>query len=115
MPPVCVVVDLKFGPPLGVLGVGQPATSATVFRLLSVLPASLYVSVAFAPAIGVGHEEQSVAAVRRPDARSRKNDRPDGVAHGFQVSVNKAEPREARASTNLFPKDDVRRALADET
>jgi hypothetical protein len=36
------------------LGLGQPLTSATVFLLLSELPAGLYVSVPGEPAIGVG-------------------------------------------------------------
>jgi hypothetical protein len=35
-------------------GVAHPATSSTVLRLLSVLPAALYVSVSGDPAIGVG-------------------------------------------------------------
>ncbi|MFY8105969.1 MAG: hypothetical protein ACOVKO_03570 [Elstera sp.] len=41
------------GPPLGVVGVGQPASS-TVLRLLSLLPAALFPFCAGVPAIGVG-------------------------------------------------------------
>jgi hypothetical protein len=52
--------------------------------------------------------------VRSADARSAGIDRPDGVTRTFQVSRYKVEPREARLACNLFPKADVRAALADE-
>ena len=39
----------------GELGVDQGVTSATVLRELSLFPASLFVSVAGVPAIGLGH------------------------------------------------------------
>jgi hypothetical protein len=53
IPPVCLLVFFVLGPPLGVLGVGHPASSV-IFLLLSLFPASLYSSVAGLPAIGVG-------------------------------------------------------------
>lgn len=134
-------------------------TNATVFRLLSVLPASLYSSVAGDPAIGVGVADtsittaaksgpwfraasrnapssvrialspklavsngqlvsgdpiDSVSPVWRAEARSRGNDRPDGVAHTFQVRLNKVEPSEPVVGSNLFAKANARSALADE-
>jgi hypothetical protein len=69
-------------------------------------------------ALGVGQpdgtEEQTLPDVRRPDARSAQIRSPDGVALSFQVSANSVEPREAVRARNLLPKDDDRRALADE-
>jgi hypothetical protein len=44
--------------------------------------------------------------MRRPDARSRQTNRPDGVALSFQVSLNKVEPAMADRSFNLLTKDD---------
>jgi hypothetical protein len=52
--------------------------------------------------------------MRRTDARSAEIDRPAGVARVFQVSVYKVEPSEAVFRRNLFTKDNVRSALADE-
>jgi hypothetical protein len=52
--------------------------------------------------------------LRRTEARSRGNDRPDGVTHAFQISVNKVEPSSAVLSRNLLPKNDRRFADADE-
>jgi hypothetical protein len=63
---------------------------------------------------GVGHEEQPLPDVRRPDARSAQIRSPDGVALSFQVSANNVEPREASPARNLLSKDDWRAALADE-
>ena len=45
------------------IGVGQPANS-TVFRLLSLFPASLYPFCAGVPAIGVGQPENFTACSR---------------------------------------------------
>jgi hypothetical protein len=45
-------------------GVGHPATSSIVLRLLSVLPAGLYVSVPALPAIGVGQPANLTASCR---------------------------------------------------
>jgi hypothetical protein len=50
----------------------------------------------------------------RPDARSRENCRPEGIAMSFQVSRHKVEPSHASRAFNLFSKDEVRAALADE-
>jgi hypothetical protein len=47
-------------------------------------------------------------------ARSAQRRSPEGVAHGFHVSVNAVEPCPARSSGNLLPKHDARRSLADE-
>jgi hypothetical protein len=59
---------------LPTVGVGQPLR-ATVLRLESLLPASLFPFCAGVPAIGVGQpnrsKEGSLSDVRRPDARSR--------------------------------------------
>lgn len=55
-----------------------------------------------------------MSPVRRADARSRHNGRPDGVTATFQVSVNSVEPRESSRATNLLANDDRRAALSDE-
>jgi len=65
-------------------------------------------------AVGVGHPEESVSDVRRTDARRRKRDGPEGVTHGFHVSVYKVDPRLDSLARNLFSKDDWRFALLDE-
>jgi hypothetical protein len=64
--------------------------------------------------VGVGHPVKSVSDVRRTDARSRKRDGPEGVVHGFHVSVYKVDPRLDSLTRNLFSKDDWRLALLDE-
>ena len=55
-----------------------------------------------------------MSSVGRAEARSRGNDRPDGVTHTFQVSLNKVEPSEPVGGSNLFAKQNERAALADE-
>jgi hypothetical protein len=65
-------------------------------------------------ALVVGHEEQPLSDVRRPDARSAKICVPDGVPRCFQVSVNKVEPRQRVLACNLLAKDDRRASLSDE-
>ena len=62
---------------------------------------------------GVGHPVQSLAYVRRTDARSANIKRPCGVALAFQVSLYKVEPSEAVRTRHLFAKDCDRAALAD--
>lgn len=52
--------------------------------------------------------------MRRPEARSRETDRPEGVTDSFHVSLNKVEPAVADRCFNLLTKDDARLALADE-
>jgi hypothetical protein len=65
-------------------------------------------------ALGVGHPPKSLSEMRRPDPRSAKIDRPDGVVLCFQVSVNSVEPRKSVSTCNLFAKDNVRATLCDE-
>ena len=65
-------------------------------------------------AVGVGHEEESLPDVRRPDARSAQIRSPNGVTRSFQVSVYSVEPTEAVSARNLLSKDDWRAALFDE-
>ena len=52
--------------------------------------------------------------VERADARSAEINRPDGVTRSFQVSVNTVDPAETICARNLFTKDDVRAALAEQ-
>src|SRR5260221_262532 len=77
-------------------GVGQPARSCFVLSDESVSPASLYVSVAGDPAIGVGHPlcdpEESVSDMRRPDATSREIDGPKAIADLRQRTAYSGEP-----------------------
>ena len=65
-------------------------------------------------AFGVGHPVQAVSDVRGTDARSRERHRPEGVVQGFQVILNKVDPRICVLARNLLSKDDWRAALADE-
>jgi hypothetical protein len=68
--------------------------------------------------LGVGrpfsNPPEALPDMRRADARSAEIDRPAGVARVFQVSVYKVEPTKAVFACNLFTKDNVRAALADE-
>jgi len=52
--------------------------------------------------------------MRRPDARSRENDRPAGVAASFQVREYKVEPRPSSRSFNLLANNDWRLTGPDE-
>jgi len=54
------------------------------------------------------------ADLRRTEACSRGNDRPDGVVVCFHVSRNKVEPSRAVLTRDLFSKEFCRTALADE-
>jgi hypothetical protein len=118
---VCVGVDLTFGPPLGVLGVGQLAKSAFSANSDPALGRLRQRSIASGDrrlilssvSLGVGHEPQSLSDVRRADAASRDTDRPAGVTFSRQVSLNKVEPSVVNRCFNLFTKDNVRSALAD--
>jgi len=65
-------------------------------------------------AVGVGHPVEPVTDVRSTDARSRERRCPEGVTHGFQVSLYKVDPRVSVLACNLLSKDDWRLALADE-
>jgi hypothetical protein len=61
-----------------------------------------------------GHEEESLADMRRADARSAKISRCKGVTRRFHVSVNSVEPTEAVLARNLLSKNSWRVALRDE-
>ncbi|HWL54291.1 MAG TPA: hypothetical protein VNQ90_17760 [Chthoniobacteraceae bacterium] len=124
------------------VGVAQP-TSATVFLLLSVFPASLFPFLAGVPAIGVGHPASRATAarfgvksfrvcgvslfasgvghppkplpdMRRADARSAQIGSRNGISHVFQVSEYSREPLTSKLACNLLAKDRCRAALADE-
>jgi hypothetical protein len=62
----------------------------------------------------VTHEEKAVPQVRRIEARSRQNRRPDGVTDSFQIICHKIEPAVANRRINLLAKDDWRATLRDE-
>ncbi len=98
---------------LPTVGVGQP-DSATVRRLLSLLPAALFPFCAGVPAIGVGQPVIAVSDMRRTDARRRERDTPEGVTQAFHVSVYKVDPSVGILARNLLSKDDWRAALSDE-
>jgi len=57
-------------------------------------------------AAGLSHPVQSVADMRRTDARRRKRDTPEGVTQGFHVSVYKVDPSIDSLACNLLSKDD---------
>src|SRR5690606_20558690 len=77
-------------------------------------PAGLLPFCAGVPAIGVGQPVRAISDVRSTDARRRERDRPEGVTHGFQVSLYKVDPDVRRLARNLLSNDDCRAALADE-
>jgi len=62
----------------------------------------------------VGHPEESLSDVRRPDARSAQIGGPDGIAQSFQVSAYSGEPCAASRARNLFAKCDCSFAEGDE-
>ncbi|MNJ48226.1 hypothetical protein D3C77_434150 [compost metagenome] len=65
-------------------------------------------------AVGVGHPVRSISDVRRTDARRRERDSPEGITHGFQVSLYKVEPRLCVLACNLLSKELCRFSLTDE-
>lgn len=65
-------------------------------------------------ASGLGHPEEAIPDMRRPDARSRNIRSPEGVLFRLQVSSYSIEPAVSSRSTNLFPKDAHRLTLAEE-
>ena len=101
-------------------GVVQPASVATLprspftgtFAQLCASP-SLWSRV-----VGVGHPEtspvQTLADVRRPDARSAQIGGPDFIGQPFQVSSYSGEPIPSKRRRNLLSKHDWRTALGDE-
>lgn len=87
-----------------VVGVTQPAIAAVGDKYAPFCPGP-------SPAIGVGHPVRAVSDMGRADARSRKRDCPEGVTHGFQVSLYKVDPSVDSLARNLFSKDDWNVAL----
>jgi hypothetical protein len=103
------------------VGVGQTAICAIISSVMVAFDPSGLRPPAVVPGgtlcpplgvVGVGHEPNAVASVEPPEARSRYNSRPDGVATAFQVSRNKIEPRVR--FIRLLTKEHVRPADADE-
>jgi len=94
-----------------VVVVGQPASCVSVLSELRIFPPVLPWQ---SPATGVGHPVQSFSDMRCADAASWKYNRPAGVALFFQVSLYKVEPAVLDSRINLFAKNRVRSALADE-
>ena len=124
---MCFSVLWVFGPPLGVFGVGQGASFATIWISVSEIPILLPFSTEIllrrknasgspfeGSETGVGHPIQPLPDVRRAETASRGTKRPDGVACIFQVSRHKVEPSKSASARNLLAKDHVRSALADE-
>ena len=62
----------------------------------------------------VAHPIISIPDVRGTDARSRERDAPEGVTHGFQVSLYKVDPSIDSLACNLLSNNDCRAALLDE-
>jgi hypothetical protein len=84
------------GPPLGVLGVGHPASHAASASELCTPPSfsrfgSFEFFVVFS-ALGVGHPPKPLSDVRRADARRAQIGTPDGISHLFQVKAYSSEP-----------------------
>jgi hypothetical protein len=63
---------------------------------------------------GVSHPVKPLSDVRRADAVCAQYTMPDGVAFSLQVCTYSVEPAVADRAFNLFTKDAVRAALADE-
>jgi hypothetical protein len=107
------------------VGVGQLAKATTAaksgpwLRIASAIaPACVRTPLSASALVGVGHPDrcksESLTDMRRTEARRAGIRRPEGVARSFQVRLNKIEPSESVLARNLFAKDDVRSALADE-
>ena len=60
------------------------------------------------------NEEQSLSDVRRPEARTAKIDRCEGVCRSFHVRLNNVEPSKSVLARNLFAKDSARLSDGDE-
>jgi len=58
--------------------------------------------------VGVGHEEEAVALVRRAEACSRQIGGPDCIAELLQVSSNSGEPSVSVSACNLLSKERCR-------
>ena len=116
--------------------VGQPAVSATTFRVSKIDASGVAhpaTSVRFGPpsllrpgdgprsqsaVTGVGQPDRSpvqpLSDVRRADARSAQIGGPDGIAQVLQVSAYSGEPRPAVRACSLLAKHRWRSALRDE-
>lgn len=66
-------------------------------------------------ALGVRNKVKPLPGVGSADATSAQIRRRCGVVCVFQVIENRVEPREAKASCNLLPKDNWRAALGDKS
>jgi hypothetical protein len=64
--------------------------------------------------LGVGHKEDALPPVRRPDTASWHNGGPDGISTCLQVSAHSGEPFPSIRARNLFSKEPCRAALGDE-
>jgi len=94
--------------------VGQPVSNAACFSASPPFRPGGILSPVPSFARGVGHPIVPVSDVRRTDARRRERDTPEGVTHGFQVSVYKVDPYIDVFARNLLSNDDCRLALRDE-
>jgi hypothetical protein len=65
-------------------------------------------------ALGVGHPEETLPLVRRPNARSRETRSPDAITKSLQISRYSGEPKQSSAALNLFAKQALRSALFDQ-
>ena len=102
--------------PSSSLGVGQPDRTAAWFSVLLGVGAKSWAGTRVASfAVVVGHPPQALSDVRRADARRAKIGGCDRISQCFQVSPNSVEPIASKRACNLFPKDDWRAALADES
>lgn len=100
------------------MGVGHPASHATrPSRAFSGTFACSLPSFQ-SRVVGVGQADTApvvpISDVRRTDARRRERDTPEGVTHGFQISVYKVDPVIDSLARNLLSKHDWRLALCDE-
>jgi len=64
--------------------------------------------------VGLGHPVETLADVRRTDARSAQIGGPDSISQRFKISAYSGEPRPSSLARNLLSSDDCRAALRDE-
>jgi hypothetical protein len=95
------------------VGVAHPASCAVVGRSLKHVPLWPYGLFALS-SCGVGQPVEALSNVWRADAVCANNRRPAGVISSFQVCRYSIEPTFSNRCRNLFPKDILRAALADE-
>lgn len=98
------------------VSVAIAAKSGPRERMASRMPPSrLRTPLSASADVGVGHEPEALADVRRADARSAQIGGPDGIAQCFQFRSNNGEPSPSVSARNLLSKDDCRLAGGDET